>query len=889
MAMDTRFNPAEIEARWYRDQEASGMFAGDPGSDRAPYVIVIPPPNVTGVLHMGHALNNTIQDVFIRRARMLGRNACWVPGTDHAGIATQNVVEKDLARQKLRKEDLGRDEFNRRVWAWKEKHGGYIIAQLKKLGCSCDWGRERFTLDEGLSRAVIEVFCRLYEKGLVYRAEALVNWCPRCLTTLSNEECPGEEKDGRFWTLRYPVKEMPGRFVEVATTRPETMLGDTAVAVHPDDPRYADLAGRSVVLPLMEREIPVVMDAHADPAKGSGAVKITPAHDFDDFAVAKRHGLPLVCVIGPDGKMSAEAGPYAGLDRFEARERVLADLGARGLLGADEPRRVPLPTCYRCHTITEPRLSVQWFVRMRPLLEPAAEAVKSGRVRIVPDRYAKLYLEWVEKYVDWPISRQLWWGHRIPVFYCRCGETIVTRGEPETCPKCGARDLERDPDVLDTWFSSQLWPFSTQGWPERTPDLAAFYPTHLLVTDRGIIYFWVARMVMAGLEFLGEVPFPTVYIHGTVLDELGRRMSKSLGNGIDPIEMIDLYGCDAVRFTLMLLCTEGQDLKLGKSRFEMGRNFTNKLWNASRFVIMNLGEPGAVPETVPEADLAFEDRWILSRLARTIRETSAALDEYRLNDAATGLYSFVWREFCDWYLEMVKPRLYAEAGDGAAEAGRTAARWTLARVLSVSLRLLSPMTPFVTEEIHDHLVRALGRTPHLIGRSPWPGEDLCREDAAAEAEMGVLTELTRAVRNIRAETGVAEGAKVPLVVSAKDESAASLVLRNADHLRTLAKLSSVEAGVGIAKPQASAAAVVGDLLVYVPLAGVIDVAAERERLTREAAKAEEQLAASERKLGNADFVNRAKPEAVERERVKRDDLAARRTALARQIESLDRL
>ncbi len=887
--MDTRFDPPEIENRWYRAWEDGGAFAGDPGSKAPPYVIVIPPPNVTGALHMGHALNNTIQDVYVRRARMQGKNAVWIPGTDHAGIATQNVVEKDLQKEGKRKEDLGREAFVERVWQWKDKYGSRIVEQLKRLGCSCDWRRQRFTLDEGLSRAVAEVFCRLYEEGLVFRGEALVNWCPRCRTTLSNEECPAVEEDGRFYTLRYPVKGEGGRTVSVATTRPETMLGDTAVAVHPGDERYRDLVGRTVVLPLMDREIPVVADEHADPAKGSGAVKITPAHDFDDFLVGKRHGLPLVRVIGEDGRMTAEAGAYAGLDRFEARKRVLADLSARGLAGETEARKVPLPRCYRCQEVTEPLLSTQWFVRMRPLLEPAAEAVKSGAVRIVPERFARLYLEWVEKYLDWPISRQLWWGHRIPVWYCGCGEVIVSRQTPAACPKCGGTDLKQDPDVLDTWFSSQLWPFSTLGWPDETPELRAFYPTDLLVTDRGIIYFWVARMVMAGRKFMGRDPFHTVYIHGTILDEIGRRMSKSLGNGIDPIEMIERYGADAVRFSLMLLCSEGQDIKLSESRFEMGRNFANKLWNASRFTIMNLGAPGETPAAVPDGDLRFEDRWILSRLGRTVEDVTAAVDGYRLNDAASALYTFVWREFCDWYLEMVKPRLYEKTSDAESERSRAAARWTLARTLRTALRLLHPMVPFVTEEIHAHLAAALGEPPASLARASWPKPADGRPDSEAEGEMEVLAELTRAVRNVRAEMGVAEAVKVPLVVSARTAAAADLVRRHARHLMVLARLSGVETGVDLAKPAAAAAAVVGDSTAFVPLGGIIDLAEERKRLTKEADKVEGLLAASDRKLGNPDFVARAKPEVVERERERRDETAARLAALRRQIASLAEL
>ncbi len=885
--MDTRFDPPAIESRWYKSWEDAGVFTAEADDRRTPYTIVIPPPNVTGALHMGHALNNVIQDVYIRLARMKGLNALWVPGTDHAGIATQNVVEKDLAKEGKRKEDLGREAFVSRVWEWKRKFGHRIVDQLKSLGCSCDWSRERFTLDDGLYRAVMEVFVRLFEKGLVYRDEALVNWCPRCLTTLSNEECPAEEEGGSFFDLRYPVVGEEDRHVTVSTTRPETMLGDTAVAVHPDDERYTDLIGKTVLLPLTNREIPVVADAHADPEKGSGAVKITPAHDFDDFLVGKRHDLPRVCVIGEDGKMTDEAGEYAGLDRLDARKRIVADLTGLGLLGRVEDRRIPLPKCYRCNTVVEPHLSRQWFVKMRPLLEPAADAVKDGRVKFVPARYSKLYLEWVEKYIDWPISRQLWWGHRIPVYYCDgCEETVVAREKPDACPACGGGDLTQDEDVLDTWFSSQLWPFSVLGWPEETPELSYFYPTALMVTARDIIYFWVARMVMAGLEFRGEVPFPTVYIHGTILDDLGRRMSKSLNNGIDPVEMVSKFGADAVRFSLMLLVSEGQDIKLSESRFEMGRNFANKLWNASRFAIMNLISDEGVPEDVPDVDLAFEDRWILSRLNQTVKATTETLDRYRMADAANALYSFVWREFCDWYLEIVKPRLYDREETGTAVKSRAAARHTLAKTLKTALRLLHPMIPFVTEEIHDHVRQALGRSGHFVSLADWPVADGDYINETIDREMETMIAITRAIRNIRAEMNVPEGARLEVRVAVTDEAGKDLVTRHGARICNMAKLNSIDAGVGLAKPPTAAVAVVGDMTIFVPLGDVIDLDAERARLGKEAEKVEKMVRTSERKLANRDFLSRAPEEVVERERLRRDELATRHEAIQAQLKSL---
>jgi len=882
--LEKSYQPQTVEPRISELWEGRGAFrCGRPErADAEPFTIVIPPPNVTGALHMGHALNNFIQDLYIRRARMGGKNACWVPGADHAGIATQNVVEKELLKEGKRKEDLGREAFVKRVWEWKERYGSRIREQLKRLGSACDWERERFTLDEGLSKAVTEVFVRLYEKGRVYRDQALVNWCPRCRTTLSNEECPAVEEEGRFWDLHYPLTDDPDRMITVSTTRPETMLGDTAVAVHPDDERYAALVGKTVTLPLMNREIPIVTDGHADPEKGSGAVKITPAHDFDDFEVSKRHDLPRVRVIDEGGRMTEETGPYAGLDRFEARERVAADLKELGLLGEIESRTIPLPRCYRCDTIVEPNLSTQWFVKMRPLLEPAARAITDGTVRIVPDRYAKLYLEWVEKYIDWPISRQLWWGHRIPVWYCGdCDETIVAREAPGACPACSSSNLAQDEDVLDTWFSSQLWPFSVQGWPEPTEDLDYFYPTDLLVTDRGIIYFWVARMVMAGLEFMGREPFPTVYIHGTILDETGRRMSKSLGNGIDPIEMIDIYGADAVRFSLAMLCSEGQDIKLAESRFEKGRNFANKLWNASRFAMMNLDTDEQTPAAAPAEDLAFEDRWILHRLQRTISRTSRCLDEYRIDDAANGLYDFVWRDFCDWYLELVKPRLHS--------GGDAAARRTLADTLGTILELMHPFVPFVTDEIHENLGAALGEETAPLARSAWPKADDARIDEETAREMETLQAVIRSIRNVRAEMNVPETARPPLTVSAADEDGKAMVLRHADRIAHLAKLERIEAGVGLPKPGGAAAAVVGDLELFLTLGDVIDVDAEIERLRKESDKLEKAVRGSERKLQNRDFLEKAPAEIVDREKSKRDDLASRLEAVRKHVESLEDL
>jgi valyl-tRNA synthetase len=649
---------------------------------------------------MGHALNNTLQDVIIRFRRMQGMNALWVPGTDHAGIATQNVVEREIAKEGLTRDQLGREKFLERVWKWKEQNGNRIINQLRRLGSSCDWTRTRFTMDEGLSRAVRQAFVTLFNNGLIYRGHRLIHWCPRCRTALADDEVENRDAQGSLWYLLYPVKGRRDRHVAVATTRPETMLGDTAVAVNSGDDRYADLVGQTLVLPLMEREIPVIADDAVDPRFGTGAVKVTPAHDFADFEIAGRHDLEVISIMGPDASMNENAGAFSGLDRFAARDKVVEALESRDLLQKTEPYAATLPHCYRCSTVVEPRLSDQWFVRMKELAAPAIDVAGRGKLRFHPARWKREYLRWLENVRDWCISRQIWWGHRIPVWTCRdCEKVIAAIEEPKTCPQCQSSDLEQDPDVLDTWFSSALWPFSTLGWPDDTPDLEYYYPTSTLITDRGILYFWVARMVMMGLRLMRNVPFTDVYVHGTILDEQGRKMSKSLGNGIDPIEMIDQYGTDAVRASLVLLSTEGQDLKLSPTKFEMGRNFVNKVWNAARFAVTRIAEGPPVAAPSGEA-LGFADRWILSRLQRAVREATDAFDGFRYHEAVTTIYRFVWNEYCDWYVELTKFSL-REGGTGA-----QAARAVLAHVLDRSLRLLHPICPFITEELWTRLSEA---------------------------------------------------------------------------------------------------------------------------------------------------------------------------------------
>ena len=878
--LEKHYRAADVEARWNRAWEEGGCFKPEAVSEgKGTFVVVIPPPNVTGALHMGHALNNTLQDILVRFERMRGKRALWVPGTDHAGIATQNVVERALAKEGKSRDEIGRDAFIERTWEWKEQYGGRIIEQLKRLGASCDWDRLRFTMDEGLSRAVLEAFVRLYSKGLIYRGERLINWCPRCLTALSDEEAEPAEEAGRFYHLKYPVKGEPGRFMVVATTRPETMLGVTAVAVHGSDDRYQELIGKSVVLPLVDREIPIVADDHADPTKGSGAVKITPAHDFNDFEVGNRHGLERINILTEDARINDHGGPYSGLDRFEARKRIVADLEAQGLLDEVEDRDIPLPRCYRCSTVVEPYLSKQWFVKMRPLLEPAAAAVHDGSVRIIPERYARTYLDWVEQYRDWCISRQIWWGHRIPVWYDE-DDVPVASSEPleigSPHPETGKPIVRQDPDVLDTWFSSQLWPFSVMGWPEADPDLEAFYPTDVLVTGRDIIYFWVARMVMCGIEFMGKPPFHTVYINGTVLDDRGRRMSKSLGNGIDPLEMGDKYGTDAVRWTLASLTTEGQDIKLAESRFEGGRNFVNKLWNASRFVLMNLegyesGSP--VPVTAPE------DRWVLSRLASLVEGVTSAVESHRFHEAVQSLYAFTWNVYCDWYLELTKGRLNDDSPEGAES--RKAAQQTLVKVLDTLLRLLHPLVPFVSEELRSHLRRHRPDSGETLILDSWPVYDESLLNPGAEEEVDRLISLVTAARVVRDRMGISWKQELEFVVRCADEDVLATVRAVEARALALGRVSGLSAGVGdsLAKPATASTVVEDGMEIFIPLAGLIDLDAERGRLDKEIAQHEGWLRGIDGKLSNQGFVAKAPAEVVERERERQAELTAKLTRL----------
>ncbi len=891
------YDPHGVEERWYRYWEARGLFRADETSPALAYTIVIPPPNVTGSLHMGHALNNTLQDILIRWQRMQARNTLWMPGTDHAGIATQNVVERQLAQEGLSRETLGRAAFVQRVWRWKEESGGTIIRQLKTLGCSCDWARERFTMDPGLSEAVKEVFCQLHEDGLVYRGDYIINWCPRCRTALSDLEVEYQERDGKLWTIRYPMASGKGG-VMVATTRPETMLGDTAVAVHPDDERFRSLVGQTVILPLMNRTIPIIADPYVDPAFGTGLVKVTPAHDPKDFECGLRHNLPQVKVIADDGTMNGNAGRYEGLDRFACRDQVVKDLQREGLLITTEDHRHAVGQCYRCQTVVEPSLSRQWFVRMKPLAEPAIRAVEEGRIRIIPQQWERTYFEWMHNIRDWCVSRQIWWGHRIPAWYCDpCDEIIVSRTAPTACPKCGRMDLRQETDVLDTWFSSALWPFSTLGWPERTRELQVYYPTSCLVTGFDILFFWVARMVMMGLRFMGDVPFRDVYIHGLIRDEQGEKMSKTRGNVIDPLHVIHgasleellataraggahsaalegirrqypegfpRFGADALRFTLAALAGQGSDVKLSVKRIEGYRFFCNKVWNAYRFVAGHLRE-GDDPQ-VPLADLVLTlpDRWIVSRMNEVTRGVSEALQAYRFNDAASSLYQFLWHEYCDWYLEVVKTRLVGMAD----ETEKRTARILLVRVLEQSLRILHPFMPFITEEIWQRL-------PHegesiMVAPYPRPAEGFHWPDAVET--MGYLMEITREVRNIRSNYNIPPGERLPVILRTSTPTHDAFLQTCEAYLTNLARLSHLTWGHQVVKPEMAASALVRGIEVYVPLEGVIDLAAERGRLRRELAKVNESLERVSRKLTNTDFLGKAPAEVVSRQRATHAEL-----------------
>ncbi len=845
------YNSQEVESRWYQWWESKGYFRADAKSTKPTFAMVMPPPNVTGSLHMGHMLQNTVDDVVVRRKRMQGFNTLWLPGMDHAGISTQVVVEKELLKEGLTRHDLGRQKFVARVWQWKERYGGIILHQIRRIGASCDWSRERFTLDEGLSRAVREVFVTLYEDGLIYRGKRLINWCPRCRTALSDLETVFQTVDSKLYYIKYPLKGSAGSFVEVATTRPETMLGDTAVAVNPKDERYKKYRGSSAILPLLDREIPFIEDEVVDPEFGTGVVKVTPAHDPADFDIGQRHNLAQITVIDEDAKITAEGGPYQGLDRNEARKRVLADLEAAGLLARTESLKHNIGHCQRCNTVVEPLLSTQWFVRMKPLAEPAIAAVEDGRTRFVPPNWSNTYFQWMRNIRDWCISRQLWWGHRIPAWYCECGEIIVSRTDVEKCAKCSSIKLRQDPDVLDTWFSSGLWPFSTLGWPDETEDLKAFYPTTLLVTAYDIIFFWVARMMMFGLKFMNDVPFTAVYITGLIRDAERQKMSKSKGNVVDPLEICDRFGTDAVRFALARMGAPGTDIALSEELLDSYRAFATKIWNAARFIFRHVDETDRLPalNELKQSNLSLVDRWILSRLARTIEDVNRSIELYNLHEGARHVYAFFWHEFCDWYLEMIK--LHPERS-----------KPTLLYVFETALRLLHPFMPFITEELWQNL-------PHhgeSIVIAPYPEFDPELLDERAETHTDLIQEIVVKVRNIRAEMNVDAKQAVPVRIATADSELTNLLSDAREYIFKLAQVSQVEIVPQLTGDKLAAQAVAGGLALEVPLAGLIDVEAERARVQKALERAQSEIAKIERTLSTAGFVERAPKDVVEENR-----------------------
>jgi len=873
------YEPHEVEKKWYDRWEAAGEFHADENSPKPHYSIVIPPPNVTGVLHMGHALNNTLQDILCRWKRMTGHEVLWMPGTDHAGIATQNVVEKQLAEEGKDRHEIGREKFVERVWQWREESGGQIINQLKRLGASCDWQRERFTMDEGLSKAVREVFVRLYDEGLIYRDNRLINWCPRCHTALSDLEVEHEEKKGHLWHLRYPVQGTD-RHLVVATTRPETMLGDTAVAVNPEDERYAELIGKTVLLPLVERGIPIIADEYVDMEFGSGAVKITPAHDFNDFEIGKRHDLEFINILDESGNVNENGGPYRGQERYEARANVVADLESRGLLEKIDDYTNAVGECYRCRTVIEPYMSKQWYVAVKPLAAEAIKAVEEGRTKIVPVQWEKTYYEWMYNIQDWCISRQIWWGHRIPAWFCdACGEITVTRQDPTECVHCGSAEIRQETDVLDTWFSSALWPFSTMGWPDRTETVAKFYPTSCLVTGFDILFFWVARMMMMGLKFMGEVPFKEVYIHALVRDAQGQKMSKSKGNVIDPLTVIEEYGTDAFRYTLAAFAAMGRDIKLSTDRIAGYRNFANKLWNASRFALMNLEDFDPAGIKLEELDLSLADRWILSRLSETAKEVDAALADYKFNDAANALYSFTWHSFCDWYIELIKDELY-----GDDDKAKACAQSVLFTVLEQLLRLLHPFMPFITEEIWQALPGE--RPADSIMQAAYPDGAGLPVDAAGAEKMELIMEVVKGIRNIRGEMDVAPSRQVAAVLDCRSEPSAAVMSEGEGYIKALARVDDLTWGIGVERPAQAATQVAGDVEVLLPLAGLIDVEEEEKRLTKEIAKAQKDVDFFNKKLSNEKFVANAPPQVLEKDRGK---LAAAEEKLGILKESLEKI
>ncbi len=877
------YDPQSFEKKWYQYWEENKFFHAEVDKSKKPYSMVIPPPNVTGQLHMGHALDNTLQDILIRYHRMQGFNTVWVPGCDHAGIATQAKVEGALREEGTNRYELGREKFLERVWDWKEQYGNRIMYQLRTLGSSCDWDRQRFTMDEGCSKAVREVFVSLYEKGLIYQGTRITNWCPDCNTAISDIEVEHETEQGHLWHLRYQVKGTD-QYVEIATTRPETMFGDTGVAVHPDDERYKDIVGKTLILPIVNREIPLFADEYVDKSFGTGAVKVTPAHDPNDFEMGQRHHLEEIKVISNTGKMMEGAGKYEGMDRYECRKALVKELEELGVLVSVEEHEHAVGHCSRCHSTIEPLVSKQWFVKMDSLAKPAIEAVKSGKIQFVPERFSKIYIQWLENIRDWCISRQLWWGHRIPAWYCDdCGQTSVSRTDLTECPHCHSKHIHQDEDVLDTWFSSGLWPFETMGWPEKTEELEHFYPTATLVTGYDIIFFWVARMVMMGLEFGKDIPFKHVFIHGLVRDSQGRKMSKSLGNGIDPVEVVEKYGADTLRFMLITGNTPGNDMRFYWERVESARNFANKIWNASRYMLMNL--EGFDKDFVPaEEDYTLSDRWILSRYARTVRDVTENLDKFELGEAGRMIYEFLWNEFCDWYIELTKARLY----DTENVRARNTALYVLSHVLEGTLRLLHPFMPFLTEEIWQKVPHAENIKSIMI--SEWPQADAARISDAIEAQMTAIMESIKSIRNMRAEVGAAPSKKSEVILNFKDESLREVFTENTGYLDKLASSEPVTIlPAGAAAPENAMAGVVNGVEIYLPLKGLIDVEKETARLNKELEKLEKEIKRLAGKLSNEGFLKKAPEQVVAGEKEKLAGYEEKKKSVESRIQDLAKL
>ena len=874
------YDPASVEKKWYEFWEKNRYFHAEPEPGKKPFSIVIPPPNITGKLHMGHALDNTLQDILIRWHRMMGDNTLWMPGYDHAGLATQIKVEEVLKKEEGKTRfDLGREEFVKRVWAWKEEYGDRIINQLKCLGISCDWERKRFTMDEGCSRAVRETFVSLFEKGLIYKGTRITNWCVNCHTALSDIEVEHEDTPGHLWYVRYPVVGEEDTYLTIATTRPETIPGDTAVAVNPEDERYAKLIGKTLRLPILNREIPVIADSYVDTKFGTGAVKITPSHDPNDYEMGLRHNLPEIVVIGKDGVMTEEAGPFAGLERYECRKQIVARLKEEGYLVKIEEHSHAVGHCQRCHNIVEPLVSTQWFVKMQPLVKAAVDCVTDGRTQFVPERFTKNYTGWMENIHDWCISRQIWWGHRIPVWYCDdCGEMSASRTDLEKCPKCGSTHIHQDEDALDTWFSSALWPFSTMGWPDNTELLKQFYPTSVLVTGYDIIFFWVARMLIMGMEFMKEIPFEKVFIHGLVRDSQGRKMSKSLGNGIDPLEVIEKYGADTLRFMLITGNTPGNDMRFYWERVEGTRNFANKIWNASRFALMNMEGYDKDAELAP---YTLADKWILSRLQDTVKDVTGLLERFELGEAGRAIYDFIWSEVCDWYIEIAKPHLYNK--EAAAE--RATAQHVLATVLVSAMKLLHPYMPFITEEIYQ----CLPHEAESIMISKWPVADENLIDPEAERGMNAIMDSIKAIRNMRAEVNANPGKKIPAIMLVS-EDLREVVAHNDSYIKLLGGIDNLELRpLNGEKPENAMAAVVTGIEVYLPLAGLIDVEKETQRLSKEVAAMEKDLQRAGGKLNNAGFLAKAPEDVIAKERAKYEELSGKIEAVKKRMAYLAEL